>query len=295
MTKSRYYIMSVWKLFSNSNRKILENATHEMHMLKTAQYLLGYYNYQFVEELDEVKTEYWKLRELNEKIQNLETEEREMQEGLNSIIEQRQDIPNQAVEVEELIDDKISELVISREELVTQRTEILNQGKTSRKKYDGLKAKLDYFMKSLAEDDPEKAEVESQLDKAVESLNSMRQKRDEIVKKINKVESDIHQLEEEAREIEKDKISAANLSFNNAGEQTKAISKLRGEKATYQVEVDKHIRYIGRFLFKNRNDKQVRDCIREHKEILNQINALRTSVLLNHKLVDSSIDLQSVG
>jgi len=274
MTKSRYYIMSIMKLFATRpHRKFLENATHEMHLMKTAQHLLGYYNYEYVEELDEVKTEYW----------------------IVSIIEKRQDISTQAQEVEELIGQRIAELVEAREDLISERTVIFNRGKTIRKKYDGLKAKLDYLMKSLDETDPERIDVEVKLDKTVEDLNALRIERDQIVEKVGLMESEIHLLEEEVRDISKDKESAANNNFTDAGMQTKEISKLRSEKAGYQVEVDKHVRYIGRFLFKNRKNKEVKACIKTRKELLSQINVLRTSVILNHKLVDSSVDLQSLG
>lgn len=293
MTKSKYYTYLLLKSFgAKIAHRRLADATHEMHLLKDAQELLGFYNCDHIEEIDELKTEYWEIKNLRKQIEDLEEEEDDIQESLYNAIKKKDEI-GEVHSDQQKLDNEINELVDQREGYLEKRTNIFNEGKRVRKVYDGLKAKMDYFMSDLDEDDPERVETAKRLEDCIAELTFLKGERDSIVSVIENIENQIQGKEEQLNDI---KAEVEYESFNNysdVGGKNKKLTEIRSKRAILQNNLDKNVRYVGRFLFANRKDKEVNSCIKSHREIVQQADALRKSIILNHKLVDSRVEMMA--
>lgn len=292
MTKSKYYTYLVLKSFgAKIAQRRLADATHEMHLLKDAQELLGFYNSDHIEEIDELKTEYWEIKNLKKQIDDLEEEEDEIQESLHDAIQKKNEVGEGGGSAEEELDNKINELVDQREEYLEKRTTIFNEGKRVRKVYDGLKAKMDYFINDLDEDDPERLDTAKRLEDCVTELTFLKGERDSIVSVIENIENQIQGKEDELNDIKAESDFESFTSYSDVGGKNKKLTEIRSRRAILQNNLDKNVRYVGRFLFANRKDREVNGCIKSHREIVHQANALRKSIILNHKLVDSRVEM----
>lgn len=289
MTKSRFYFYQAYKALGGKiAQRRLADATHEMHLLKDAQELIGYYNCENTEHIDELKTEYWEIKKLRKLINDLEDKEEAISSGLSDAIGKSGKSVSEDVAEQEALDNEINSLVDEREDYLEKRTEVFNEGKRVRKVYDGLQAKMNYFMDDLEESDPERVDTAKRLEDCIAELTFLKGERDSIVNVIGKVEEKIHTKEEALQAL---KTSAELESFTNysdVGEKNKKLSELRSKRAAIQNDLDKNIRYVGRFLYANKKDKEVNSCIKSHRELVYQATELRKSIILNHRLVDRS-------
>ena len=296
MTQGRYYWMTLVKACGvKIAQRCLVNATQEMHLFKDAQELIGFYNSDYVESIDELKTEYWEIKNLKAQIEELEEKEEKVQDLLENSMSRHGEISSHENEDAALIKDSIELSLNEREELLEQRTEIFNQGKAVRKIYDGLKTKLEYQMRNQSTPQDEILQTQERLRECSADLRGLKGNRDEVANLIEEVDLRIKANEDELKDLKKFSQNEAFESSSNLGDLNRELALIRGSKQTLVNTLNKNVRYVGRFLFANRQDKEVAQCIKKHKELVNQAKVLRKSVILNHRLVDNKVEMSSSG
>lgn len=291
MTPAKYYLYSILKAFgANITKKCLTEATHEMHLFKDAQELIGHYNYEYIEGIDDLKTEYWEIQNIMKKMGELDEKEYEIEDELINALEEKDEAGEKLVDEREAIEEEINDLIIEREKYIDRRAGIFHEGKRTRKVYDGLKAKIEFFEKE--DETPEKKETLEQLEECVAKLQVLKAERDAVVQDIEKIESEIDALEDKLNSYNKEVDDDTLSTSSQVGEKNKELTKIRSERSALQAQLDKNTRYVGRYLFTNRKERAVKKCIKTHREIVRQAVALRKSLILNHKLANSRIELR---
>lgn len=292
MTQGRYYWMLLLKSCGiKIAQRCLENATYEMHLFKDAQELIGFYNSDYVEHIDELKTEYWEIKNFKAQIQEIEQKEAEIELLLEGSVKRHGQMNvSKSQEVLEL-EQQIQQVLDKREEYLEQRTQIFNQGKAIRKIYDGLKTKMEYQGRSQEATEAEIADTRARLEQCVAQLTALKEERDQVIQIIEAIEQQVALKEEALKESKQNSQTEAFESSANLGDLNREITLLRSEKQNLINNLNKNIRYVGRFLFANRQDKEVAQCIKKNKELVQQAKVLRKSVILNHRLVDNRVQM----
>ncbi len=273
----------------------LAEATHELKLLKEAQEIIGFHNSDHIETIDELKTEYWEIKGIQSKIEKIEEEEESIEESLQEAIAKRSEIFLQGDDKIQTLNNEIMKLVEEREIQLERRMKIFSEGKRVRKVYDGFKSKMDYLKVEVNEDDSQLKETANQIDECISNLGQLKNDRDIVVSQIEKIEEDINIKEETLEKIKGDSEFESFANNTDVGGQNKKLSELRREKSALKNELGKNVRHVGKFLFANRRDEDVRSCIKSHRQVLHQAAELRKSIILNHKIVDRDVELSSEG
>lgn len=288
MTQGRFLIARILAAIGIERKtKRLGDASAELHLLREAEEFLGYFCWRKCENVEEISSEYWNLRKLHQRRNQLigqgEEKHRELAEASNA----RSEVASQN-EIE--IDPRVAErddLIKETEMLAAKRDECVEKAKKLKRSYGGLKTKSEVLIEENG------GNASKELDEIKERLKDMRlefaalkNEREELAIQIEKNDDIIAELDDTIATTTSSKQQEATATFQNIGIANKDISKIRSEVGLLDKELGKYYALVGNHLSRfAATDPMCADATTDRGALVKQIRGLRQSLMMNNELI----------
>jgi chromosome segregation ATPase len=284
MTTTRYIVARIAQAFGIVFRAHhATNAAAELHLLREAEEILGRLAWSDLEDVEDLSVEYWNLRKLDKEHAELTNE----LAAASGILQQSHD---ERAGLMGKVAESTRDLVVEREALVgkserlnSERDMILGEARAVKRRHDGLKAKLDVLV-GEGRDRDEISDTTGELNELKQRFKMLRARRDKLAARIQEIDSSIEQLDERIEARRKKMREEALGSFQNIGKANRNISSSRSELSNVENEMISLFCEIGRYLCAHANEPACKRALRNHRNLLNQMRALRISINCNNKL-----------
>ena len=285
MNSSRYMIARLLLSFG-LHRKIkrLSEAADEMHLLRVAEEILGEEVWEQAEGIEAVSVEYWTLRKLM--IQKLKLEESAGKAGvvLDTSNEERNAVLSQTNQACLALERKRDELILNSEALIAERDRIIAQAQLVRRKFDAARTKVQVLSGESNTAEIIKGERSKLAGYKVE-FSSLKVKRDEVGDRIHVLDEKIAKIESAIAEDRTKLREEASSAYQSIGKANRDMSKLTAELGLVELEMKDHHCEIGRYVSNHAGSDEVCTKIcKDHAHLVAQMQSLRSSIALNHKL-----------
>lgn len=291
MTRSRYTIAAFFQAFGIARtNKRLADAAFEMHLMQDGEELLGAYCWPKTEEIEEVSMEYWNLRSLRKKEDQLLESLKKAEETLSGAQANRAEVLNRSKGAGEELLLQREEIFLKIEEFSTEREEVMSDAKFIKRKYSALKMKA-----KVLQDEGNAPEEKINLCKAdlaalKNDFSASKQELDEIEARIEAQEEILEDLQKKIKIATKGSKGASAQSFTLISKANKDITNFRSELGLINEEQAKIFREIGRFLNLNARRPDCRNACKGYRGLLEQTRLLYNSIQLNRKLASRLSD-----
>ena len=289
---STRYIFARWALACGIHMKTkrLSEAAEEMHLLRQAEEILGEDVWEQVEEVEEVHIDYWTLRKHQLELAKLEEKIGDADTLLNSSHDERNTILNHTNEVCQELEESRDKLIKGSEELIAKRDEIISRAQQIKKRFDASRTKVAVLSSQETEgyNSDNKSTIEKERKKLAEYKNSfakLKAERAEIGVELSDFDEKISKIEEELSEDRKKMRSEAASAYQNIGKANRDKSKLCADVGIIEEVKKQHFAEIGRYVSNHAGtDPICTQICKEHSHLVAQMQTLRSSIALNHKL-----------
>ena len=286
MTSARYFIARIALAFgiSRKQRRRAEAAT-ESHLLREAEQLLGERVWQRVESVEELGIEYWNLRRLHAKRDELKSSLVEADKLLEKAHAQRAELLGAKSEKTEALEEERSKVLTELDKLAKERDDIVRRARDVRRLYDGIKTKLE-VLRSEHRDNPEtEASSRKRMTELRGQFDALKKERSEVAAKIAKLNDKVDGFDEQLAAERKRHRSDAADAFQMIGEANQKISSFKAEIGLLETEMQQLYGEIGRHVSRTIKTNPVcRDATRDWAQMVEVMEALRRSITLNHRL-----------
>ena len=277
MTFDKYIFTSFLKAIKiHKGTTSLTAANHEARVIHEGLELLGFYNREHIEPIDELKSAYYEVQSLTEKIHELENDEAKIGADLNESIDRRtEEREKQAQNINTLTQEKL-ELINKRGKLAKEQASINNEGSRLVQVHDGLEEKKQHSS--------DHSQVNEKIKQCLFDLKNLKLQRDKIDSSYKETLNAIKLKNESIKEAQQvAKSSGSSIEFN-VGDVNKKLADNQVVQARLTNKLHEHYTEIGRFLYENRKTRSVKKCIKSRRQIISQLSALYKSVQLNKRL-----------
>ncbi len=286
MTPTRYFIARIALAFgiSRKQRRKAEAAT-ETHLLREAEQLLGQRVWRHVESVEELGIEYWNLRRLHAKRDELKEKLVQAEKSLENAHAQRAEVLGAKSEATEKLEEERSEILAELDKLAKKRDDIVRQARDIRRLYDGIKTKLE-VLRAEKRDDPEtEATSRKRMAELRGQFDALKAERSEVAGEIAERNKAIDGLDDKLDAERKKHRSEAAEAFQMIGEANQDISSLKAEIGLLETEMQQLYGEIGRHVSRSIKTSPVcREATRDWGPMVEVMAALRRSINLNHRL-----------
>ncbi len=285
MNSSRYMIARLALSFGlNRKTKRLSEAADEMHILRQAEEILGEDVWEQAEEIEEISVEYWTLRKLILKQRELEDALGKAGAILDTSHEERNAVLNETNQACLALEKKRDELIGHSEALIAERDRVIARAQQIRRKFDASRTKVQV----LSGEDNTHEIIKSERKKLAAykvDFASLKEVRDEVGEKIQKLDDRITKIEAAIAEDRKKLRVEASSAYQSIGKANRDRSKLSAEIGLLEIEMKHHHCEIGRYVSNHAGtDPVCAKICRDHAHLIAQMQSLRSSIALNHKL-----------
>ena len=285
MTRTRYLLWRIGQNFGISmTRRHATNAASELHLLREAEEILGRLCWIDAENIDELSVEYWNLRKLTKRHEDLGQKIDSANDSLQKSHDHRSELLG-------LVADSTKDLVAERETLITkserlasEREVILADARSVKRRHDGIKTKLDFLTSESGTHTPAVEESKKELLKLKGRFKSLREIRDTLAVKIDNLDKEIKSLDARIEKRRGDMRDEAFGSYQNIGKANRAISSTRSEFGNLENEMVLLFADIGRYILTNHTHPMLAKMVRKNRSLVNQMAALRISINFNNQL-----------
>ncbi|BDS07680.1 hypothetical protein NT6N_27200 [Oceaniferula spumae] len=291
MNSSRYLLARIALAFGiRRKNKRLAEAADELHLLRQAEEILGEDVWEQTEAVEDISVEYWSLRKLQMQVKKLEESIGEADSVLDASHEERNTILNHTTEVCQTLEAQRDELVGESEVLIAKRDEIVGRAQLVKRKFEASKTKIsvlsDQDEADLSDDHKEViAEEKSKLTEYKSTFSKLKKEREAIGEEIAALDEKISAMENELEEDRKRLREEASSAYQNIGKANRDKSKLRAEVSVIEAQMKNHFSEIGRYVSTHAGTEPTCTKIcKEHSHLIAQMQSLRSSIALNHKL-----------
>lgn len=264
--------------------KRLSEAADEMHLLRMAEEILGEDVWEQAEEIEALSVEYWNLRKLT--IQRDKLQELAAQAGavLDTSHEERNAILNQTNQACLALEKKRDALISNSESLIAERDKIIAQAQQIRRKFDASRTKVQVLSGEAGTAEIIKLE-RSKLAGYKVDFAALKAQRDEVGERIHVLDEKIRRIEEAIAEDRKKLRVEASSAYQSIGKANRDMSKLTADIGLIDLEMKEHHCEIGRYVSNHAGSDPVCTKIcKDHAHLVAQMQSLRSSIALNHKL-----------
>ena len=288
MNSSRYILARLALSFGlNRKGKRLTEAADELHLLRQAEEILGEEIWEHMETVDEVGVHYWNLRKYQIAIDKLEEQINIANESLDASQEIRNDILNQANEQSQPIAETRDELLKKSEKLTAKRDEIVARAQQIKRRIEASQTKLSVIV-SENESDGNQAIIQAEQEKLAQfkaDFILLKKERESVGHRIKDLDQELAAAEAELGDDRKRLREEAAVAYQGIGKANRNKSKLRAEVGVIEVEMRQHFHEIGKYASTHIDTEPVcAELCKEHSQLSAQIQTLRNSIALNHKL-----------
>lgn len=287
MTPSKYLFFQIAGRFGYLKRNVrLGEASSEAHLLKEAETFLGEAIWRKVENIEELSMEYWNLRKLVKDHERVSKEIGQLQEEFDETHQQRTEGWISAnTSLRDLSEDR--KKVLAELDLLTrERDRLVAKAREIRRKYHGLKIKQEVLRKEGAM----LAEIEktsSRIAEIREDFDQLKLQREQVAADIAGCNSKIREIEAMTNERKLHGKTQATESSQYIGDANQQISTRRAQLNALNTEMRQLYADIGRYVSLNKSkDAECKLAAKEHRGLIDVMDALRKSISYNFKLAD---------
>lgn len=285
MNSSRYIISRLMLSFGlHRKNKRLTEAADEMHLLRQAEEILGEDVWELAEDIEAISVEYWNLRKLKMDVANLRDAIQEADSLLNSSHEERNVILSQTNKECQALEAKRNDYIRESEQLIVQRDRTIAEAKLIKRKFEAARTKIQV----LGREGGDQAVIEAERQKIKgykQDFQKLKATRDAIGEQIKGIDDKIMHVEETLGHDRKRLRDEASSAYQSIGKANRDISKLAAEVGVVESEMKLHFCEIGRHVSHNVGvDATCTQICKDHAHLVAQMQSLRSSIALNHKL-----------
>ncbi len=291
MTPTRYFFSRIARTLGIHRRnQRMSDAANETHLLRDAEAYLGAMIWEKVENIESLSSGYWNLRKLVRERDTISSGLATCQEKLNKAHEDRAALLNSVSGPEEKLLTEKAAIVANLGTLSTRRDEIVATAKEIRKSYEGLKVKSEVLANQSGETNPASGEIDkinASLGQLKERFTSLKADRARISEEITRGDQRINELTEQLRILRKSQNDHASKAIQSIGDANKDISTLRAECGILDTRMSQLHAEIGKHVSRNASgDPACGEAVKDHRGLVDVIQALRKSISLNYRLAD---------
>ena len=261
-------------------------AAFETHLLADSEQIIGEFVWESLENIEEVSTEYWKLRKLRIKQNELETKAEKLAQILDNTQEQRTQDLEQVSEGSHGMVSEHSKITESIKRLNQEKEDLLREGRAIKRTHRGLKTKLEVLLEESGE------ESKSVVESTRNQLKEKRIKFEKIREQASALDSNLSEQQLKLTELNK-KIKEANSGvrknaeqqFSVIGKTNKELTNIRGKQGLIKSKQLELYCSIGKFVLCNGKDPEIKKATKRQKQLLSLIEEVRKSSLRHHKLL----------
>ena len=261
-------------------------AAFETHLLADSEQIIGEFVWESLESIEEVSTEYWKLRKLRIKQNELETKAEKLAQILDNAQEQRTQALEQVSEGSHGMVSERSKITESIKRLNQKKEDLLREGRAIKRTHSGLKTKLEVLLEESGE------ESKSVVESTRNQLKEKRIKFEKIREQASALDSNLSEQQLKLTELNK-KIKEANSGvrknaeeqFSVIGKTNKELTNIRGEQGLIKSKQLELYCSVGKFVLSNGKDPEIKKATKQQKQLLSLIEEVRKSSLRHHKLL----------
>ena len=285
MTQTRYLFWSIAKAFGIAMRQ--RHATHaasEMHLLREAEEILGRLTWADVEEVEDLSVEYWSLRKLTMKHEDISQKIESSNIDLQKSHNHRTELLGMVVDSTKDLTGERTALAETHERLNSEREIIVSDARTVKRLHDGIRAKLEVLVGEDVQQHPELEASKQELLKLKKQFKDLRDHRDALVVKIRSVESALRDIDSRIEARRSHMRDEALDNYQNIGKVNRDLSNNRAELGSLENEMSALFSEIGRYIYSQKDDSSVDKLASKQRSLINQMSALSLSIKFNKRL-----------
>lgn len=264
--------------------KRLSEAADEMHLLRVAEEILGEDVWEQAEDIEDISVEYWTLRKLSIKKEKIGNSVSKAGVVLDTSHEERNAVLNQTNQACLALEKKRDQLIANSEALIAERDRVISQAQQIRRKFDASRTKVQVLSGEANTAEIIKGE-RSKLAGYKVDFSTLKTQRDEVGERIHALDEKITQIEAAIAEDRKKLREEASSAYQSIGKANRDMSKLTAEIGLIELQMVEHYGEIGRYISNHAGSDGVCTKIcKDHAHLVAQMQSLRSSIALNHKL-----------
>lgn len=285
MTSTKYLVCLVARAFGyNRKNTRMAEAAEETHLLKEAESNLGKAIWENVEGIEALTVEYWNLRKLVKEHDRITAELESHLESLTKAHEERASLLGVSTEPYQHLLDERQIVLNTLEEHARQRDLTVVNAQKIRRAYYGTKTKEEVLTNEGMGDERDFAVITQRLTELKAQFAELRAERKDLAKKIAEGDIKVEMIDTKILALKKERRMKASDAFQHIGDANQEISTLRAELGVVDTQMRQLYTEIGKFVSRNTKDPLCRKACKEMQWLVDVMNALRRSILLNHKL-----------
>lgn len=286
MNSSRYIISRLFLAFGFGNKnKRLTEAASETHLLRQAEEILGEDVWQKVEDIEELSVEYWGVRQMKMYIEELQTTIADADKQMSVSHAEHDVILKQTNEGCHELDKERKAYKQESEKLMSQRERVIASAKKVKRRFEAANIKIQVLNQEKSATSEVLAEEKDKIEGCKVELQELKKQSDQlseensaVLKKMNKIEAALSKDRERLRR-------EASSAYQSIGKVNQDISKLSLDVGSVESEMLVHYCAIGRYVSSHVGiDERCTQIAHEHSSLIAQMQSLRSSIALNHKL-----------
>lgn len=285
MNQTRYRIARIFlALGFPRKQKRLAEAAEEIHLLGLGEEILGEYIWEKVGDVEALETEYWKVRQLFLEKKKLEENIEALEGSLFKNQQSRKELLCDFEENKGEIETKRKQLTAKLDNLSKQSNIIQVKAREIKRRYEAAKAKL-----TVLNGDEEARELIESESKKIEDYRaaflSLKAKRDLLLSEIERSSNALETISKEIL-IKKEKYHhLSSSSYQDIGKTNRTLSDNHSQLGKKRRELDALFRTIGKHIIEEKeHDITCHTIAMQHPRFTNQLDVLRRSIQLNHRL-----------
>jgi len=286
MNSSRYIIARLFLSFGwHRKTKWLTEAADETHLLKQAEEILGEDVWENVENIEAVSVEYWNIRKLKIEVDKLKAVIQQVDKELHSTREDRNQILSKTNQACQALEEERLQYIQESEKLIEKRDQMIAEAKSVKRQYDAANTKIQVLLAEGGGHDEVIFSEKQKIEGLKVKFAKLKEERELIGVEIQKVNQKIQHVEEALGDDQKRLREEASNVYHEMGKANRDISKLASELAMIEQKMQDYYAVIGKYVsIYASSDSECAEIAKKYHKLLVQMQSLRTSIELNHKL-----------
>lgn len=288
MTRTKYLIARIGLAFGIQRRNLrMTDAATETHLLRDAELHLGLMLWEKCENLEAVSVEYWNIRKLIKELTMKEARLVEFQAKLDAAHEERAQTILAATGVDPEVTEQRNSLIQELDALAIRRDEVIVSARRVRRKFDGVKAKLEVLLEAReAENQDAIEECRLRIREIKAEFETLKVQRSTIAAEIDAKDDQLTELENSIGEWTKERRFDVTQTFTAISKFNYEVSTLNAEVGLLQKRKLELCAEIGRHLSRNiATNPGCATICKPHRALVDVMAALRRSISFNHRIV----------
>lgn len=290
MTSYRYLLCRFGLVFGYARKNVrMGDAASEMHLLKEAEAHLGEAVWKNVEDIEALSVEYWNLRKLIKERDRVAKDLAICQSDLAAAHAERANLLGTSTEPYQDLLDERKQVLDELEQLARERDTIVARAREIRRSYDGIKTKQEVLEKEGNHSSEILEKTTARLAQLKKEFSGLKGEREAVAEKIAQGDARIDTIDAEILLRKKERRGAASEAFQHIGDANQEMSTLRAEVGLLNTQMRQLYSEIGRHVSRHAShDAECGRATKEHRGMVEVMQALRNSIQMNHKLAELS-------